>query len=401
MLYPGSITFKEAREQFNITKERVFLNWASLSPLPRACADTLSSFIERAQSTGTKALNELIGNFALRSVELSAKLMQTGMEHISIPGDSTTYAVQLALDSIGPVKGQNIVVGELEFPSITSSLMKWKKKGVELRILPTEVGAYLPSQLEQVVDENTAAVVLSSVNWVNGYLNNISELSKVIAGHSAYFIVDAVQHLGTGPFNAESSGADFICAGSQKWLTNPLGSAIMFVGSRPIKELEPPYVGMNNIVPPEEGWDRFYGDRNRSILRSFNPFPDARKFNPGGWFNVAGVVSLVASLEIILSVGLDNVRKNTLRLLQLLQEQFPGSSANISELKHQSSISLLHFRNCNHMQAVDYLRANGVDVSYRGGAGIEGIRVALHYPNNEEDVMRFTELLRKFEGIDS
>lgn len=392
----GSI---EARNEFEVLKKRVYLNWASISPAPASAAAAVAEMAGDASSSfGSDALHDKWTLLSSGFRNEAAKLLNTQVEHIATCGSSTTRGLQIAMDSINPGKGDNIVTTDLEFPELGAELRKWRERGVEVRTVKSTGGRFSPEDVGAVLDGRTRAVLFSSVCWVNGFRADAAQISAVARERGAYVVIDAVQHLGAMPFDASAIKPDFAAAGGQKWLTSPFGSGILYVSGRAAEELEPPHYSLTASDAPGEGWARYFTREDRYPLDLLEPVKGAARMEDGGWRNHAGLVCLRESLSLLNRTGAAGVAARIRRLSKLLVGELEGMGAEVispQEEEHASSITTFRTGGAEeHWDAVQRLAGLGIDVSCRGGSGMGGIRVAVHHMNNEDDIDRLVGALR-------
>ncbi len=114
---------------------------------------------------------------------------------------------------------------------------------------------------------------------------------------------DAIQALGVVAVDVR--GADFLCAGTYKWLLGAHGIAVFYVNPEIIEGLQVPYVGyrgVTNMFPA----DRF--DRYELIV-------DARRFEEG-MANYPGLFVLENGVTYLRSLGIDRITAYTAELVQ-------------------------------------------------------------------------------------
>ena len=91
---------------------------------------------------------------------------------------------------------------DLEFMSVVVPwLEKCRAAGAELGWSGTTPGGSPPTRSSPGSDDGTRAVVLSSVQWTNGYRLDIQRIGQECRRREIPFIVDAIQHLGVVPFD--------------------------------------------------------------------------------------------------------------------------------------------------------------------------------------------------------
>lgn len=145
----------------------------------------------------------------------------------------------------------------MEFPSISLALSERNKS--EVRIAKHKDGRYEISQFEKLIDENTYAVVFSSVVWVNGFMMPIKKISEIAHEKSALVIVDGIQHVGAVSIDVKRVGIDAMAVGGEKWLlNNVMGSGFIYVNHEIMEYLEPPTQTLLNFQEPEVGWSKWW-----------------------------------------------------------------------------------------------------------------------------------------------
>lgn len=389
---------KRIREQFEIFKERTFMNWASLSPAPLSAVTAVKSMVEEAASFRNGDLNASWIALSDKLRDEAARLLNSGRERIAVAGSSTTQGIQMAFDAIRPSKGDNIVTTDLEFPSMGAELQKWKPLGVEVRTVKSSRGSYTPADVDALVDNKTKAVVVSSVTWTNGFMPDLRAVADAAHGAGAYLVVDAVQHMGAMKFDVQKTEPDFASAGGQKWMTSPFGTALLYVSRRASEELEPPHYTISGMSEPEGGWNDYFAKEQKNPLDEITVVREGRSMEYGGWNNHVGMVGLKESLKLINSVGSENVESRIRRLSGQLRQRLDEMGADvISPLEHEHSSSITTFRlnesYKEHISVVEKLSRRGIVVSCRGISGLGGIRVSMHHMNNEEDIDRLMQAL--------
>jgi len=108
-------------------------------------------------------------------------------------------------------------------------------------------GKILLKDVEKAVDDNTVAVAISHVEYVNGFRHNMRALSEIAHEHGAYLIVDAIQSAGAMQIDAKRDDVDFLASACYKWLLSPPGAGYLYVKDELIEKFEPPFVGWASV----------------------------------------------------------------------------------------------------------------------------------------------------------
>jgi len=119
------------------------------------------------------------------------------------------------------------------------------------------------------------------------------------------------------------------------------------------------------------------------------PFPSARRFEIGT-YPYSAVWTMHSSMQLLTEVGIKNIQRHTLALLDPLIDALKHKGYRITsslDPRHRSSI--LSFSGEDIRQLFERLSQNQVKVSLREGS----IRVSPHFYNDESDMGKLIDLL--------
>jgi len=234
------------------------------------------------------------------------------------------------------------------------------------------------------VDENTRLVALASCHFVSGYRLDYATIGKYLRERGILFCLDAIQTLGAFPTTVEH--VDMLAADAHKWLLGPCGAGVMYVRRSVQEYINPPIYGWNNVQCPN------FLTQEQIIRRTGSSKYEA------GTQNLLGIVGLVAALELILELGVENIARELLRkrarlvpALQakgwvVLQADAPPEAAGgiVSFSRAGADMPALHQK----------LADAGVITSLRGDrTGQHYIRVSPHYYNTDAELERLIEVI--------
>ena len=367
------------RELFPITKRLAVFNHAGVSPLNtravaamnafnQQCATlSLSEFREETAAT----LNDLRQRFATlvnaRSID----------EIVLMPNTAT--GINTAALSLPLRPGDNVLVLDGDYPANIYPWMNLAHRGVLTKFVPQRDGGLDIDVLASRIDSRTRAIAMSTVVFATGFRNDLEAVGRLCRERGIFFVVDGIQSLGALPFDVQAANVDFLAAGSQKWLLGPIGGGFMYVRREILDQLAPgAYVGAASTVDP---WN--FLDYN------FTPLPTAERFNLGSQ-NMLGLYGVRASLELIQEAGIENVAERVLMLAGTaigdLQERGFTLSASTAPA-HRSGIVIVEVP--DPLAACARLEQAGIICIPRG----KGVRIAPHFYNTEEEVLRVGQVL--------
>lgn len=369
---------EKVRSQFPITKNRVFLNHAAQSPLPKTVADAMHKYIEESSSFATYAKEyEDLGK------PFFAKLINAETGEIAVV-ENTSVGMNIAANVLHPKPGSKIVTTDLEYPSVVYPFLR-KSLGVEVEYVKNVKGKVLLEDVERVVDDKTAAVAISHVEYANGFRHDMRAISEIAHEHGAYVIVDAIQSTGAVSVDVKRDNIDFLTASCYKWLLSPPGAGYLYVREELIQKFEPPFTGWasvkQEIFNTTDFWDIWKLELSETATR----------FEVGS----PSYISLVGAreaLKLLLSVGISNIERRILGLTDRLIDSIRDMNLDLQTPEEKACRSgIVNFRVENPRQVAEELGRKGIIVSARSN----GIRVSPHFYNTEEEIDALTDEIRK------
>jgi selenocysteine lyase/cysteine desulfurase len=373
----------EVRELFPIVKNKVFLNHAAQSPLPKPVAEAVKKYVEDFSMFGNVTTDE----WSDCGKSLFARLIGAKPGEIALI-ENTSVGLNIAANVLRYPDGSKVVTTDLEYPSVVYPWLK-RSLGVKVHYVKNVDGKVLLEDFEKAVDDKTVAVVISHVEYANGFRNDLKALSQIAHEHGAYLIVDAIQSAGVIPIDVKRDGVDFLATACYKWLLSPPGAAYFYVREDLIEELEPPYIGWASVnqavFETVDFWDIW------SLKLSAN----ASRFEVGTP-SFLSFVGAAEAIKMLLGFGIENVERRVLRLTDHLIEAVKALGLKLQtpeEPQYRSGI--VNFKIDKPKEVADELRRKGIVVSARAN----GIRVSPHLYNTEEEIERLVDEIRRIGAL--
>ncbi|MGQ9552004.1 MAG: aminotransferase class V-fold PLP-dependent enzyme, partial [Candidatus Bathycorpusculaceae bacterium] len=116
---------EEVREQFPITRNRVFLNHAAHSPFPKPVAEAILRYVNESSNfwTDSSALDD-------GGKPLFAELIGAKPEEIAFV-ENTSMGLNIAANVLHYTCGSKVVTTDLEFPSV---VYPWLRKSLNVKV---------------------------------------------------------------------------------------------------------------------------------------------------------------------------------------------------------------------------------------------------------------------------
>jgi cysteine desulfurase/selenocysteine lyase len=360
------------RQSFPITKNKVYLNHAAHSPLPKPVKDAMQRHIEEVSEYGEATdLDDGKASFA--------KLINATKDEVALV-ESTSVGLNIIANMLDCPSGSNIVTTDLEYPSVVYPWIR-KHLSVDIRYLENKAGKILHSDLEKAVDDKTLAVTISHVEYVNGFRFDLKAASEIAHKHGAYLIVDAIQSLGALPLDAKRDDVDFLTAGCYKWMLGPFGIGYLYVRKELIEKFEPPFIGWASVKP------EVFKTIDMREIRHLKLSETATRFEVGTPSRVSAS-GAEAALQLLLGAGIENIEKRVLHLTDYLIEKLTDRGIKPqTPLEPECRSGIVNFLIDNPQERTDKLGKKDIIVSARS----HGIRVSPHFYNTEEEIDKLVE----------
>jgi cysteine desulfurase / selenocysteine lyase len=369
------------RREFPVAREKVFLAHAGVCPLPKRVADAISKCAEQSTLGDQEA-------FMLSRLDdarkLAARLLNCQPDEIALVGP-TSLGLSLVASGLNFRKGDNVLVYHDDYPSNVYPWMALAARGVEVRLLNIKnFGAIRTIDVTGQVDENTRLVALASCHFISGFRIEIDAVGKFLCERGILFCLDAIQTLGAFPTTVEH--VDFLAADAHKWLLGPCGAGIFYVRRELQEKLNPPIYGWHNVRNPN------FVAQDQIIFRS-----GAVKYEVGTQ-NLIGLVGLIASMELALEIGVENIATELLRKRALLVPalQAKGFTVLNADAKTENASGIVSFFQAGKDLAAlnRKLSEAGIVASLRTNRkGQNFIRLSPHFYNTDAELRRVLELL--------
>src|SRR5688500_1711172 len=299
-------------DAFPVLRRWHFFNHAGVCPIPKVAADALHKFADEAAGGAYLGTSWYPDLDKLRA--LGARIINADREEIALV-KNTSEGISIVANGLDWQWGDRIVTTAVEYPA---NIYPWmevvRARGCNLVMVPEEHDAngarHVPLEkiLEEAAHPKTKLVALSHVEYASGQRHDIARIGEYCRKHDKFLCVDGIQSLGVLPVDVAAMNIDFLAADGHKWLLGPEGAGIFYCRKELIERTRPLMVGWMNVIDALN-----YGEYNYA-LRS-----DAGRFECGS-HNVAGLLALRASVDLLASVGIgmiaQRVRELTDRLIE-------------------------------------------------------------------------------------
>ncbi|WP_027881368.1 kynureninase [Meiothermus rufus] len=298
---------RHKRAEFVLPPGVIYLDGNSLGALPRRVLGHLEQVV--AQQWGQDLIRSWNRHgwidLPQRVGAKIARLIGAKPEEVVAADSTSVNLFKLLLAALRLRAGRKVIVSERDnFPTdlyIAQGVARLLE-GYELSLVDKE-------GLEAALDDQTAVLLLTEVDYRTGYRHDMAHLTRLAHQHGALVLWDLAHSAGAFPVALNRHQVDFAVGCGYKYLNGGPGApAFLFVAER----------HQPSVVPFLSGW---MGHQNPfAFMPEYTPAEDIRRLMVGTP-SILSLCALDAALEVFADVDLETVRQKSLGLTDLFIER--------------------------------------------------------------------------------
>ena len=370
----------DAEREFPILKKWKFFQHSGVSPMPVRAGNAMRRYIEQSENDAY-----MTGRW-YRQAEvtrgLAAKLINANPDEIAFT-KNTSEGLAFVSNGVAWKPGDEIVSTAVEYPA---NVYPWmdaaeRTRGAVRHIMVKERdGRIYPEDLWAAVTPRTRMIALSHVQYASGFRSDLAAIGRQCREKGIFFCIDAIQSCGAMPVDVKGMYIDFLSCGGHKWLLGPEGIGIFYCRKELITSVHPE-VGAMSVINATD-----YGNYDFT-LRS-----DAKRFECSG-YNLAGVLALGASLEMLLEIGIDLIWRRIYALTGMLVDGLKAKGYEVfsPREKEEECSGIVSFltRKFSHEAIITELEKQDIVIVQRE----KRLRAAPHFYQNESTIQALLDAL--------
>ena len=217
-----------------------------------------------------------------------------------------TEAINIVSHGLDWKPGDKIVTTYLEH---NSNLLPWldlRPLGVEVSLIKCgDDGSLNLKDFEEAIGEKTKLVAVTHASNVLGYIVPVEEITKIAKKKGVMVLIDGAQAAPHIKVDLDSIGCDFY-AGSGHKMCGPSGTGFLYIKEDAFDHLKPTMLGGGSATEVE--FDKITFTEGPSIFEAGTP-------------NIAGGIGLGAAVDFLQNIGMSEIRKHELALLEYLLDK--------------------------------------------------------------------------------
>lgn len=389
------IDFDHIRNDIPYYQDKLFLNSAGASLMPRPVVKSITAYLNEEEKWGGYKTKELFENVLSEFYIQAAFLLDCNPQNIAFTHDATD-AYSKALTSIDFKENDVIITTDDDYASnhiqFISLVERFKIK--IYRIKNIKNGDLDIADFKRLVKQHTPKLVaITHVPTNSGLIQNITEIGEVCHKEQILFMVDACQSVGQIEVNVKKIKCDFLSATGRKFLRGPRGTGFLYVSDRVLE------LGYKPLLIDGRGaeWKSLDHFEVQDTAKRFETweapyaliigFTEALRYaNTIGieviqTYNKGLMIRLRANLAAIKHIQILDRGSKQCNILTFVKEGKSLQEIKKNLDKHQVYFTLSTFE----WGVIDYAKK-----------GIEGsIRLSPHYFNSLDEMARIAEIIER------
>ncbi|MGD9685007.1 MAG: aminotransferase class V-fold PLP-dependent enzyme [Candidatus Obscuribacterales bacterium] len=367
---------------FPIKEQYAYFMSSASGPLPRTTHEALVSFSEFLMMESSVDFERWLSVLSTTRAS-AARLLDCDSRCVAFV-KNTGVGLAIAANMIDWQEGDELILPRGEFPSNYYPWLPLSSRGVRMVTLEPRDTHPVPrvtvETLLPLLSPRTRAVSLSFVQYDDGARRDVEKIGELLKERGIVYVIDAIQGLGVLPFSCQRSRADFVCAGSQKWLLSPPGAGLLYVGPDWLERNRVPNLGWLSVNDPFEFVPDTMEEAEGNLLGTAKRFEE-------GTSNFPGLAALGASIDLILSIGVETIAARVKQLTdRLVAGLLQAGCRVVSPRDDESWSGIVSFEHpeLDSETIRKRLEEKRVITSVRRG----WVRVAVHFFNDESEIDR-------------
>ena len=377
---------KDISDDFPVSN-KIYLNNASVSLMPSQSINAMNDFLISYNSLGPDSSDSasLIEEKLNNVRKIIAKIICCKPEEVILT-QSTTDGINIVANGLSFDDSSNIIIRGMthEHHSNFYPWIKLKNK-ISVRNIPIDSnGLFKLDDLKSNIDNNTKLLAISHALYNTGSILPVEKISTALKKEIPFFI-DSAQTIGCiGTHDVSKLGCDFMSFNGSKWLCGPMGTGLFYCKKESSELLEPKTIGGESAII----------ENDNNLI--FKDLPE--KFQTG-FRNYVGIVGLESSVKYLLNFGMENIRKKNQNLSNIFRDELMKIPNVVlygpEDPDKRTSIISFNIKNFDSEKIVQKLEKQNIILAVREIMEKKIIRVSPHFFNNESDMLKVIDEIKK------
>jgi selenocysteine lyase/cysteine desulfurase len=370
------------REQFPLTRERVYLNTGGLGASPYAVIDAVVSRLNELERISETGHSEQLWSSVKQK---AATLLGCDAEEIAYTRNATE-GINIVCNGLPLKRNDEVITTTHEHVgNAVPWLARQKRDGIVIKLFEPSTKSALENldRLERLISKRTRVISVPHATTTTGQILPVKEIAALAKAKNLWFFIDGAQTAGMLNFNLHEIGGDAYATSGHKWLLGPKGTGLLYVRKDMLDTIQALEVGA-------------YSDKSHDLRTGeLTLHPTAQRYEYGT-VSTPIFAGLGTAIDFLMKIGMENVWARDAALSTAFHnglQEIP--SVEILSPPHpaeRSAMIAFKMKNIEYLKLQSFLaekyklRTRGV-----GEGGVNALRISWHIYNSFEEVNRVLE----------
>lgn len=299
-----SVDWTQVQQEFLLPRERIYLNGATFSALPRPVFEAQVRHMREAEADPTRiAAWRGEGPEFYETQKRMAAYLGCNPEDM-VFHTNVTQALNQAFFSLAWPAGGEMLASDGEYGAIVNAARAAAERShMTFRTFKL---VRQPSSAQEIIDgvvnalsDKTAGLLLSHVISGNGLVTPVAELARQLARRNVRFIVDGAHGPGLLPLRLGDTEIDLYGGNLHKWFMGPKGTAFLYAKRSLHRQMKPHIVGWSG--------DKFESCARAQHGKLGTTYAFPYLFGCQGLRDTSPIFALTAALDFRERIGEENI----------------------------------------------------------------------------------------------
>jgi selenocysteine lyase/cysteine desulfurase len=379
--------WRVVKNQFLLDPEWAYLNFGGLGSSPMPVINTLLEYTRAEERMPNVATDQKL--WELTKTRLARILGKTcRMEDLALVS-TATEGINLIVSGLPLQRGDEVITSTHEHVALVAALLnRQQRDGIVVRAFEPdrERGLGNVERIAQLITNRTKLIFHSHVTCTTGQRFPEKAIAALARSKGIWYALDGAQAPVCVPFDIVDCGADFYACSTHKWVMGPKRTGFLYVRQGMLDLLRPMALGIGTT-------EKCSLATGEIVLH-----PTARRFE-WGTQNDGLLFGLGAAAEFIETIGLERIWQHNHALAERFRREaleIPGVEI-VSPKEEVYRTAMISFRMSAHPYT-DIMESMGkqkIRVRPVTEGGLNAIRVSFHICNDDGDVTRIIDAMKK------
>lgn len=378
--------WKNVRQLFPLSKDRAYLNNGTMGPSPYPVIDAVHKGI---------MINDRDGDYNgyNKTVKPIARFLNVDKKEIALT-HNVTEGINIVVWGLPLSRKDEVILTTHEH---VGNALPWLRRqqvdGIVIKTFtPAKTAAETLERIEALISKRTRVIAVPHIPCTQGQVLPVKDICTLARSKGIYSCIDGAHGPGMLPVDLQDIGCDTYAGCFHKWMLGPKGSGFLYINENVQDMVQPYFVGGEGDMG---NWDLTVDPALMADMKD-----TAHKYF-GGTRSLPNAMGVMAAIEFIESIGIENIYNRVKYLGAYVQERLLGFGDKVELLTPTESVSYcgvngFRIRNVDYKEFFKHCMDNKVRIRAVPENGLNCLRVSTHIYNNKGEIDKLMELIDKY-----